>query len=240
MAQMILLCFFFFSHFSQFILYYVSCLWLFSLVSLLTCLIPQHSLVLMFSFSFKESQEREARKVDVFDFGKWFDATCKGNKIYHRGLLWGVEWKYCLFVTKDCLEDCFSLISLKPVSQCFHYKDFNVSVSFGKELHLFWNKSKAPQMFCLLSGPAHESSASGSHYRGVRRIFTVWFVSQVSQGVCMGPAPWQQRTARTGNVGALGQHSCPAVGGHGSSPAQGHQGTCTGDAVLHWASVGLW
>lgn len=56
----------------------------------------------------------------------------------------------------------------------------------------------------------------------------------------MGPAPWQQRTARTGNVGALGQHSCPAVGGHGSSPAKGHQGTCTGDAVLHWASVGLW
>lgn len=41
----------------------------------------------MFSFSFKESQERETRKVDVFDFGKWVDASCKGNKIYHRGLL---------------------------------------------------------------------------------------------------------------------------------------------------------
>lgn len=188
----------------------------------------------MFSFSFKESQEREARKVDVFDFGKWFDASCKGNKIYHRGLLRGVEWKYCLFVTKDCLEDCFSLISLKPMSHCFHYKDFNVPVSFGKGLHLFWNKSKAPQMYCLLSSPAHKSCASGSHCRGVRRMFILWVVSQVSQGVCMGPAPWQQRTLRTWNVGTFGQHSCSAVQGHGSSPAPGAQG------ILHrWCCAAL-
>lgn len=175
----------------------------------------------MFSFSFKESQEREARKVDVFDFGKWFYASCKGNKIYHRGLLQGVEWKYCLFVTKDCLEDCFSLISLKPMSHCFHYKDFNVPVSFGKGLHLFWNKSKAPQMYCLLSSPAHKSCASGSHCRGVRRMFILQVMSQVSQGVCMGPAPWQQRTARTWNVGTFGQHSCTAVQGRGSSQPGG-------------------
>lgn len=54
-------------------IYFVLCIMpviVFSVVSLLTCLIPQHSLVLMFSFFFKESQEREARKVDVFDFGK--------------------------------------------------------------------------------------------------------------------------------------------------------------------------
>lgn len=191
----------------------------------------------MFSFSFKESQEREARKVDVFDFGKWFDATCKGNKIYHRGLLQGVEWKYCLFVTKVCLEDCFSLISLKPLSHCFHYKDFNVPVSFGKGLHLFWNKSKAPQMYCLLSGPAHKSCASGSHCRGVRRIFIPWVIRHVSQGVCMGPAPWQQRAASTWNVGTFGQCSCSAV--HGSSLAQGHQGSCSGGAVLPWGSAGL-
>lgn len=49
---------------------YIMPIIVFSVVSLLTCLIPQHSLVLMFSFSFKESQEREARQVDVFDFGK--------------------------------------------------------------------------------------------------------------------------------------------------------------------------
>lgn len=135
-------------------IYFVLCIMpiiVFSVVSLLTCLIPQHSLVLMFSFSFKESQEREARQVDVFDFGKWVDASCKGNKIYHRGLLRGGEWKCCSFVTKDCLEDSFSLISLKPVPRCFHYKGFYVAVSFGKGLHLFWNKSKAPQVYCLVT-----------------------------------------------------------------------------------------
>lgn len=152
---------------------YIMPIIVFSVVSLLTCLIPQHSLVLMFSFSFKESQEREARQVDVFDFGKWVDASCKRNEIYHRGLLQGGEWKYCLFVTKDCLEDCFSLISLKPMSYCFHYKGFYVPVSFGKGLHLFWNKSKAPQMYCLLSGPAHESCASGAHCTGVRRLYII-------------------------------------------------------------------
>lgn len=135
-------------------IYFVLCIMpiiVFSVVSLLTCLIPQHSLVLMFSFSFKESQEREARQVDVFDFGKWVDASCKGNKIYHRGLLQGGEWKCCSFVTKDCLEDSFSLISLKPMPHCFHYKGFYVAVSFGKGLHLFWNKSKAPQTYCLVT-----------------------------------------------------------------------------------------
>lgn len=110
--------------------------------------------------------------------------------------------------------------SVWNMSHCFHYKDFNVPVSFGKGLHLLWNKSKAPQMYCLLSGPAHESCASRSHCRGIRIMFILWVMSQVSQGVCMGPTPWQQRSARTWNVGTFGQHSCPAVQGHGSSPAQ--------------------
>lgn len=159
--------------------YFVLCIKpiiVFSVVSLLTCLIPQHGLVLMFSFSFKESQEREVRKVDVFDFGKWVDASCKGNKIYHRGLLGaGSEIIACLW-QKIALKTASAWSSLKPMSHCFHYKGFYVPVSFGKGLHLFWNKSKAPQMYCLLSGPAHESCASGSHCRGVQRtyIISVW------------------------------------------------------------------
>lgn len=171
----------------------------------------------------------------------WKMIWCHLQRKYNisQGSAAGWLWKYCLFVTRDCLEDCFSLICLKPISHCFHYKDFNVPVSFGKGLNLFWNKSKDPQMYCLLSGPAHESCASGSHCRGVRRIFILWVVNQVSQWVCMGPAPWQQRTARTWNVGTFGQHSCPAVQGHESSLAQGQQGSCTGCAVLHWGSTGL-
>lgn len=51
-------------------------------------------------------------------------------------------------------------------------------------------------MYCLLSSPAHKSCASGSHCRGVRRMFILWVVSQVSQGVCMRPAPWQQRDSK--------------------------------------------
>lgn len=123
---------------------------------------------------------------------------------YITGVCCGAIVKILLVCDKRLLEDCFGLISLKPTSHCFHYKDFNVPVSFGKGLHLFWNKSKDPRMYCLLAGPAHESCASGSDCRGVRRMFILWVVSQVSQGVCMGPAPWRQRTARTWNVGTFG------------------------------------
>lgn len=148
----------------------------FSVVSLLTCLIPQHSLVLMFSFSFKESQERRARKVDVFDFGKWVDASCKGNKIYHRGLLRGGERKYCSFVTKDCLEDCFGLISLKPMSHCFHYKDFYVPVSFGKDLIYFEINPRLPK--CTVCFQAqHMRAVHRGHIAqelGERVLFRSW------------------------------------------------------------------
>lgn len=146
----------------------------------------------------------------------------------------GRLWKYCLFVTRDCLEDCFGLISLKPMSHCFHYKDFNIPVSFGKGLHLFWNKSKDPQMYCLLSGPAHESCASGSHCRGVRRIFILWVVSQVSQGVCMGPASLEAAKCKNLEcVGTFRQHSCPAVQDR-DSPSPGAAG------ILHkWCCAAL-
>lgn len=46
-------------------------------------------------------------------------------------------------------------------------------------------------------------------------------------------------TLRTWNIGTFGQHSCTAVQGHGSSPARGHEGCCTGGAVLHWGTAGL-
>lgn len=116
-------------------IYFVLCIMpvmVFSVVSLLTCLIPQHSLVLMFSFSFKESQERKARKVDVFDFGKWVDASCKGNKIYHRGLLRGRVWKILLICDKRLpwrllqLDQSETRVSLFPLQRllcsCFFWK----------------------------------------------------------------------------------------------------------------------
>lgn len=71
-------------------------------------------------------------------------------------------------------------------------------------------------------------------------MFILWVMSQVSQGVCMGPTPWQQRSARTWNVGDIwtAQLSCSA--GSWLLPSPDDQGSCTGGAVLRWGTAGLW
>lgn len=188
----------------------------------------------MFSFSFKESQEREARKVDVFDFGKWFDASCKGNKIYHRGLLraWSENiaclWQRIALKTASAWSvwnPCLTVSITKTLMFLFLLEKDFIYFEINPRLPKCTVCFQAQRTRAVHQGHIAEGSGECSFFGSWARLAkeSAWDQPHGSRG-----------TLRTWNVGTFGQHSCTAVQGHGSSPAPGARG------ILHrWCCAAL-